>query len=304
VELSDGSRLGYKVLSVNLGSEIALDGIEGASELGVPVKPVRHFAELRAHWSQLPKSSDDPLQVVVIGGGPAGCESAANARRLLRDLGLASRLSLVTHEEHLLERHAPAAHATMLRWLNRAAVEVRLSSKVARLVDGQVELEDGETLKCDVALLATGVRPSPVVAESGLTTADDGSFVVNEQLQSVSHPEVFGGGDCISLQDRPLDRVGVYAVRQGPVLHRNVLAAATGAPLKGKFRPQKRYLLILNLGDGTGLLLWNRFVRHGRWAFKLKDWLDRRFVTRFQEQIPSGGAPSGGDDESTPAVTE
>jgi len=290
VVLEDGTRLGYKVLSLNVGSEVPLDAIEGARELGVPVKPVRHLAELHEHWSTLPEDHS-ALRVVVIGGGAAGCEVAANARRLLRDRGLASRIILVTSQPRLLERHPVAAHAAMLRWLNRAAVEVRLSSQVSRLESGRLHLAGGDVVECDVALFATGVRPPPLVAESGLATAEDGSLLVNDRLQSVSHPEVFGGGDCVTLQDHPLDRVGVYAVRQAPVLHRNVLAAASGGPLRS-FKPQRRYLLILNLGDGTGLLLWHRLVCHGGWAFRVKDRLDRRFLARFRTRSAPASVPS------------
>lgn len=280
VVLENGTRLGYKILSLNVGSDVPLDGIEGARELGVPVKPVRHLAELHGRWSTLPE--DHPaLRIVVIGGGAAGCEVAANARRLLRDRGISSRITVVTSQPRLLERHPTAAHATMLRWLNRAAVEVRLCSQVVRVEKGRVHFAGGDVMECDVALVATGVRPPTLVAESGLATAEDGSLLVNHHLQSVSHPEVFGGGDCITLRDRPLDRVGVYAVRQAPVLHRNVLAAASGGPL-ATFKPQNSYLLILNLGDGTGLLLWHRFVHRGRWAFRVKDRLDRRFVARYR----------------------
>jgi NADH dehydrogenase FAD-containing subunit len=78
-----------------------------------------------------------------------------------------------------------------------------------------------------------------------------------------------------------LARVGVYGVRQAPILHHNLLAAATGRPLE-TFRPQKRFLLILNLGDGTGLFLRGSVVLHGRWAFRFKDWLDRRFLQQFR----------------------
>ncbi len=50
-----------------------------------------------------------------------------------------------------------------------------------------------------------------------------------------------------------LDKVGVYAVRQNPILYGNLMAALEGGPMK-KFEPQKVYLLIFNLGNGTGIL--------------------------------------------------
>ena len=58
-----------------------------------------------------------------------------------------------------------------------------------------------------------GVRPNPIFKNSGLATGPDGGLRVNEYLQSIDHPEMFGGGDCIYFEKQPLDKVGVYAVR-------------------------------------------------------------------------------------------
>jgi len=70
-------------------------------------------------------------------------------------------------------------------------------------------------------------------------------------------------------------------VRQAPVIFRNLAAALDGGALEA-FRPQRRYLLILNLGDGTGLVTWGRWVVRGRWAFRWKNYLDTSFMKKFQ----------------------
>ncbi len=108
---------------------------------------------------------------------------------------------------------------------------------------------------------------------------------VNAFLQSVTHPEIFGAGDGICFGEECLPRIGVFAVRQGPVLQRNLLAFLRSEALE-EFKPQKNYLLILNLGDGTGLLTYGSWTLRGRWAFWFKDWLDRRFLRRFQNKDP------------------
>ena len=97
----------------------------------------------------------------------------------------------------------------------------------------------------------------------------------------MSDPSVFGGGDCIAIGDRALPRVGVYGVRQAPILAHNLLAALEGRPLR-RFRPRRRFLLILNLGDGTGLAVRGGWVWHGRLALWLKDWIDRRYVAKYR----------------------
>ncbi len=100
-------------------------------------------------------------------------------------------------------------------------------------------------------------------------------------LRSTAHPEIFGGGDCISLAGAPLAKVGVYAVRQNPVLLHNLMAALEGGDIQS-FRPGGAYMLIMNMGDGTGIFWKKHLVWDGRFAFLLKDYIDRRFMKKFQ----------------------
>jgi NADH dehydrogenase FAD-containing subunit len=70
-------------------------------------------------------------------------------------------------------------------------------------------------------------------------------------------------------------------VRQNRPLHRNLAAFLEGRPLR-RFDPGGDYLLILNLGDRTGLFRRKRIVWSGRLAFLLKDYLDTKFMRKFQ----------------------
>jgi NADH dehydrogenase FAD-containing subunit len=106
-------------------------------------------------------------------------------------------------------------------------------------------------------------------------------LLVNPFLQSTTYPELFGGGDCISLAGNPLAKVGVYAVRQNPVLLHNLMAALEGGSLN-PFRPGGTYMLIMNMGNGTGIFWKKNLVLNGRPAFLLKDFIDRRFMKKFQ----------------------
>ncbi len=104
---------------------------------------------------------------------------------------------------------------------------------------------------------------------------------VNTQLQSIKYPNIFGGGDCVYYSDTPLNKVGVYAVRQNPILLQNIISALEHKSLN-EFDPGSGYLLIFNLGDGTGILQKGSFIWQGKLAFYIKDLIDRRFMRRFQ----------------------
>ncbi len=149
------------------------------------------------------------------------------------------------------------------------------------VADGQIILENGAIYSADIIFPAIGVSPSEIFSRSGLDVGADGGLKVNAFLQSTSQPNIFGGGDCIYFADSPLDKVGVYAVRQNQVLFDNLMAALEGNPLR-KFTPGGDYLLIYNLGDGEGVLSKWSITFSGRLAFIIKDYIDKKFIKAYQ----------------------
>ena len=92
---------------------------------------------------------------------------------------------------------------------------------------------------------------------------------------------VSGGGDSIAFRGEPLTKLGVFAIRQGPILHHNLQAVIKGEPLQ-TFHPQPVFLYILNLGTYEGLAIWGPLVWEGANAWKLKDYIDRKFMKLYQ----------------------
>jgi len=278
VVLADGSRHRYDVLSCNTGSGVPLPPVDDGRERIFPVKPISGLWRLRRRLlAELPRG---PQRLLVVGGGPAGVETAGNLRQLVTAAGGRADIRLVAGRRGLL----PGFPADMRRQVERALQRrdiVVTTARVTRLHPGEAELDDGSRLGFELALVATGVQPAPLYRDSGLAIGPDGALAVNERLQAPEHPEIFGGGDCIHFLPQPLAKVGVYAVRQNPILRHNLRAALEGRALR-PFRPQRAYLLILNLGDGDGLLQRSGFSLDGRRAFAIKDWIDRRFMRRFQ----------------------
>jgi len=275
IVLASGGALPYDAASFNVGSLVPVDPRLAPHAALFPVKPIENLLAARQALSA--RLAAGRTAVAVAGGGPAGLEVACAARALspLAEVTLVAGEGLLAGFSPRLRRRAAAA-------LRERGVRLREGERVVAAEAGEALLSSGARLACAVLLLAVGVRPPPLFSDSGLPTDAEGALRVNGYLQSVAHPEIYGGGDCIHFDPRPLPKVGVYAVRQNPVLYANLRAFFFGgSPVP--FRPQRRFLLAFNLGDGRALVHWRGLVFDGRAGFRLKDRLDRGFLRRFRQ---------------------
>lgn len=276
--LGSGAEVRYDAVSFNTGSEVPMDLLDSTGADVFPVKPIENLLAARRKIREA--GLGKRFRVIVVGGGSAAVEIAANLGHLGRDTGKIGGITLVSRSAVLgefPEKARAQARGALARW----GVETIEGIAVESIDNGGVRLEDGANLEGDMVFVAIGIRPSSLFRDSRLPTGKDGGLLVNDSLQCVDHPELFGGGDCVSLEGSPLARVGVYAVRQNRPLHRNLSAFLEGRPLQ-RFDPGGDYLLILNLGDRMGLFRRKGIVWSGRLAFQLKDYLDTRFMRKFQ----------------------
>ncbi len=274
VGTGSGRTLPYDVLSINVGSVVPDPLQAGGRQDVLPVKPIENLALARERLEKL--AAQGEVRVAVAGGGAAGVETAGNVARWIRLCGGTPRVTLYAGRT-LLDRFSDKARLLVRRSLQEHGVALVEGERVESLDEGVARSEAGTESGYDLALLAIGARPSPFIADSGLPVGGAGGLLVNGCLQSVAWPDIFGGGDCIDFQPQPLEKVGVHAVKQAAILLHNVPARALGEPLR-IFKPVQKFMLIINLGDGTGLLFRPPFVFRSVLAMKLKDWIDRRFM--------------------------
>jgi NADH dehydrogenase FAD-containing subunit len=279
LHLASGEEIDFEVVSFNTGSAIPLDPVTVKTEANVfPVKPIENL--LKARLTILDRIKTEPLRLLVAGGGPAGLEIAANTWKLVHDQSGTAHITLLAGKQ-LMANFPEKVRRLAHKSLEARQIEVRQGAHLQALEGGSAGLANGQEIPFDIAFLALGVKPSPIFADSGMPTGPDGGLLVNQYLHAIDHPNVFGGGDCISFKDRPLAKVGVYAVRQNPILFHNLLSSLEGRDLI-PFHPQDTYLLIFNLGDGKGIFCKKSWVWDGRLAFVFKNYIDRKFMKKFQ----------------------
>jgi NADH dehydrogenase FAD-containing subunit len=276
--LKSGGDIAYDIVSCNTGSTVPTDEGSVAGDNIFTVKPIENLIKVQ-QLIQAGLGSRTP-KLVVVGGGAAALELTGNLWRLVQQTETAAGITVCGGRNFLASMPTKAQRYARksLAARNIAVIE---GVHVNRLEAGIAILEDNREVTFDLALLAWGIQPSRLFRQSGLPTGADGGLLVNDYLQSVAYPEIFGGGDCISFDKQPLDKVGVYAVRQNPILHHNLRAALEDRSLQA-FQPQDVYLLIYNLGNHTGIFFRGNWVLKGRLIFYLKDYIDRKFMRKFQ----------------------
>jgi NADH dehydrogenase FAD-containing subunit len=277
--LESGEAVSYDVISFNAGSTIPVDMVTRNDGDIFSVKPIEKLQEAQSRILAL--SDKHPVAIGVVGGGPASVEIAGNAWRLANRYAKHPAKVTIFSGRRLLPKFSDRVRNAALKSLERRHIRVLENTYAQTVETGKITTRTGMIHPVNLIFLAGGVKPSAIFSRSGLVTGPDGGLLVNSFLQSVEHSTIFGGGDCIHFKTHPLDKVGVYAVRQNPILFHNLLAALEEKPLM-TFKPGGDYLLIFNLGDGTGILQKKKLVFSGRLAFFLKDTIDRKFMKRFQ----------------------
>ena len=162
-------------------------------------------------------------------------------------------------------------------------ITVRMASRIDEVGADYLRLSSGQVLPADLVIWATGPAAPLLFTGSGLSSDPAGYLLVDDHLAAVGTTGLYGAGDAVTLQAAPrTPKAGVFAVRQGPVLAHNLAVALQFRGTLRPYRPQPRYLALLNTGDGRAILTYGAVVLVSRWAMRLKDWIDRRFMGRFQ----------------------
>ena len=280
VHVPNRPAIAYDVLSVDVGITSTMPDLKGFPAFGTPAKPLGAFA---SNWDAFRNSATSP-EIAVIGGGVAGAELAmamkfaakGDAKIRLIDRGL------------VLKDLGQAARSKVLTALQNGGVELIENAEVSEVTEEGVLLSDGRMIAAQFVTGAAGARPHGWMSDIGVEMAG-GFIAVNRHLQS-SDPMVFAVGDCAHMKASPRPKAGVYAVRQAPVLFRNLRAVLSGGDLQ-TYTPQKDYLKLISLGKKSALA--EKFGRafSGPFLWKLKNHIDVKFMNQFNF-LPTMEAPS------------
>jgi selenide,water dikinase len=285
----------YDVLSFDIGSTTDGAGIPGVREHTVPVRPIDSFLRRFDALRQRVLHAGETIRIAIVGGGAAGVELALSvAHRLRTELRQAARpvdearFVLVSGASALLPDFVPSFGARFRTVLEETGIEVLTGAQVAAVEPGRLILDGRPAVPADEILWVTGAAAQPWLRSTGLPLDRQGFIPVDSDLRVRGLDNVFAAGDAASFTPRPLAKSGVYAVREGPVVAQNIRRLLAGEPLV-PYRPQRNTLYIVSTGRRHAIGTRNGIVLEGRWVWHFKDWIDRRWIGRYQAAGSSTG---------------
>ncbi len=211
-------------------------------------------------------------------------------------------MNLVDSGPQILAGYRDRTRQLARREFTRRGIDVHPDRTAVDFDNGQLIFADEDRLPADLVIWATRASSPPELAGFDLPRTDDGFLAVRDTLQSPADDRVFVVGDTATFVQQVVPKAGVYAVREGPVLWENLQRALAGRPLK-TFSPQKGFLSLLATGDGRAIGQYKWWSFHSRWAWKLKDLIDARFMEKHEDFRPMDPKEaSASEADSSPVI--
>jgi len=279
----------YDVLSINIGSTPQLHDVPGALENAIAVKPITRFNDRWLALLNRVQLHAGKTTVAVVGAGAGGVELLlAMQYRLRQELRTQGRnpddltFHLFTNNANILPTHNARVQRTFDTVLTERGVQVHRNAAVTQVFAGRLQTSSLEEVEADEMVWVTRAGGAAWLQDTGLALDANGFIQVTDTLQTVTDPDIFAAGDIAAMVNFPLEKAGVFAVRQGPPLARNLRLCMQGAPLK-PYHPQRHWLALISTGDQYAVASRSWLSFAGTWVWRWKDWIDRSFMRKFQD---------------------
>lgn len=345
----DLHRLSYDWLIMALGGVTHTFGIPGIDRYAMGMKTLADAFSLRNRIiemferAELEEDAEEraaQLTFVVGGGGFSGVETAGELedfvrrvrKRYYRKIGRRQvHTYLVELGDRLLAEQSAEMGEYARRRLARRGYRVMLKTAIKEVREGEVVVQHDdttETIPTRTVVWTGGVRPAPVVRDSGVEV-DKGGRVLTQSTMQTSRDDVWAIGDCALIpnvddpDEKPHAPTAQNAVREAKTLADNVLARIDGRRQRPfRYEPVGQLASIgQNTGVGVvygfkvrGILAWfmwrgyywsripgiNRKVRVGI------DWLLTAFfgADAVQLKVEDEHSPMGSSGSRRPPVRE
>ena len=249
VRFAEMAPLTYDYLVLGLGAGVNFFGVEGADKHAFPMYTLADALRLKEHvlraWEAADRDpalvEDGAVNVVVVGGGPTGIESAGALAELYRSNfaqdypGIPqdqARIVLVEAGSALMPMFRSDIRSYTKKALEKRGVEVLLGEVVASIEPTRVTLESGTVIEAHTLVWGAGLQASPIVELLGVELQHGNRVPAQPDLSVAGHPEVFAIGDIAWITDTKtkdvLPQLGSVALQAGEHAGENIARLMAG----------------------------------------------------------------------------
>ena len=236
VSFSELEPLSYDYLVLALGAEVNFFGVEGAAEHAFPLYTLPDAVRLKDHvlerWESADRKpsliEDGALNVVVVGGGPTGVETAGAMAELYNGVfrkdypdvsSEQATITLVEASPEIFAMFKENLRAYTVEALEKRGVEVTTGEVVASIAPERITLKSGTVLPAHTLVWGAGLQGNELIRSLGLELERGNRIGVDEELRIAKHPEVYAVGDIAAITDAKTEQVlpqlGSVALQSG-----------------------------------------------------------------------------------------
>lgn len=285
VTLQNRPPIEYDLLSINTGSTPNIERTLGAAQFATGVKPISQFYEKWLKLKDKISRAKTPLNIALVGAGAGGFELLLAMQHSCEKIngGHRPKFHWIVSKDKVLTSHNKNVQQHAIALASKLGISIHCHFKVAQVTAGQLLSDDtpAKTLSVDEVIWCTAASPATWPANAGLATDDAGFIAIDNQLRSTSNKDIFAAGDVATQIAAPRPKAGVFAVRQGPVLYKNLIRAVLQQPLISH-QPQQHFLSLLATGDKQAIASRGRLYFTGALMWHYKDFIDRKFMDQLQ----------------------
>lgn len=295
VKLSDGTLLSYDALVVGLGSTTAYFGIPGLEQYSMVLKSAKDAGKIHSHIEarirEYAVSGNEADATILIGGGGlTGVELVGEIADKLPELtkkyGVpreAIKLLLVEAGPKILPVLPDVLIQRATASLEKRGVTFLTGLPVTNVEGNAIDLKDGQKVIANTFVWTGGVQGHPLVGQSGLEV-NRGRASVNDQLQSISHPDVFVAGDSavyMGPDGRPYPPTAQIAWQMGELIGYNLFAQLEGKALEDFHPVNSGTLASLGRKDAVATVGANNTQLRGLPATLMKEASNIRYLSHI-----------------------